>query len=100
VVDIFGPEDISFNQVAQTLSDVLAVPVAHVQVPREQLRAGLLAAGVSADIADQLLELNDAIAQGRLHGVAESGRQGKTTFAEFARQVVVRAYRYHTAKAG
>jgi len=100
VADVFGPDDISFNQVAQTLSEVLAVPVAHVQVAREQLRAGLLAAGVSADVADQLLELYDAIAQGRLHGVAESGRQGKTTFAEFARQVVVRAYRYHTAKAG
>ena len=100
VVDIFGPEDISFNQVAQILSEVLAVPVAHVQVQREQLRAGLLAAGVSADVADQLLELYDAIAQGRLHGVAESGRQGKTTFAEFARQVVIRAYRHHTAKAG
>jgi len=100
VVDVFGPEDIGFNQVAQTLSEVLAVPVAHVQVPREQLRAGLLAAGVSADLADQLLELYDAIAQGRLHGVAESGRQGKTTFAEFARQVVVRAYRHDTAKAG
>ncbi len=100
VLDIFGPEDISFNQVAQTLSEVLAVPVKHVQVPREQLRAGLLAAGLSPDGSDQLLELDDTIAQGRLRGVAESGRQGKTTFAEFARQVVVRAYRHRTAKAG
>jgi uncharacterized protein YbjT (DUF2867 family) len=100
VVDVFGPEDISFDQVALTLAEVLGVPVKHVQVPPEQLRAGLLAAGVSPDGADQLLELNDAIAQRRLHGVAETGNKGNTTFAEFTRQVVVRAYRHQTAKAG
>lgn len=100
VVDVFGPEDISFDQVAHTLAEVLDVPVKHVQVPREQLRAGLLAAGLSPDISNQLLELNDAIAQGRLQGVAKTGIKGKTSFAEFARQVVVRAYRHQTAKAG
>jgi uncharacterized protein YbjT (DUF2867 family) len=100
VLDVFGPEDISFDQVAQTLAEVLGVPVKHVQVSREQLRSGMLAAGLSPDFSDRLLELNEAIAQGWLHGVAESGRQGKTTFAEFARQVVVRAYRHYTAKAG
>jgi len=100
VLDVFGPEDISFDQVAQTLGEVLGVPVKHVQVSREQLRSGMLAAGLSPDFSDQLLELNEAMAQGLLHGVAESGRQGKTTFAEFARQVVVRAYRHYTAKAG
>ena len=100
VVDVFGPEDISFDQVAQTLAEVLAVPVKHVQVSREQLRSGMLAAGLSPDFSDQLLEMYEAIAQGLLQGVADSGRQGKTTFAEFARQVVVRAYRHHTAKAG
>lgn len=100
VVDVFGPEDISFDQVAQTLAEVLAVPVKHVQVSREQLRSGLTAAGLSPDFSDQLLELYEAIAQGLLQGVAESGKKGNTTFEEFAQQAVVRAYRHHTAKAG
>jgi len=100
VLDVFGPEDISFNQVAQTLAEVLALPIQHVQIPPEQLRAGMLSSGLSAEVADQLLELEDAIARGMLHGVAETGREGNTTFAEFARQVVTRAYRHYTAKAG
>jgi uncharacterized protein YbjT (DUF2867 family) len=100
VVDVFGPEEISFNRVAQILSDVFGVPVAHVEVPREQLRAGMLAGGLSPDLADQLLEMYDAIARGRLQGTAESGRKGNTSFAELARQVVLHAYRHQTAKAG
>jgi len=54
-VDVFGPEEISFDRVAQILSDVLGVPVAHVEVPREQLGTGIIAGELSPDFADQLL---------------------------------------------
>jgi uncharacterized protein YbjT (DUF2867 family) len=102
VVDVFGPDDITFNEVASTLADVLGTPVTHVQVPKDQLRAGMLGAGISADAAEQLLELQEGIAAGRLKGVAKTGWKGKMTFAEFARQVVLRAIRSRSdmAKAG
>ena len=102
IVDVFGPDEITFNEVADTLAQVLGRPVMHVQVPRDQMRAGMQTAGLSADAAEQLLELNDAIAQGMLKGVAETGWKGKMTFAEFARQVVARAYNSQSgmAKAG
>jgi uncharacterized protein YbjT (DUF2867 family) len=101
-VDVFGPEDITFDEVADTLAQVLRRAVMHVQVPREQMRAGMQAAGISPDGAEQLLELNDAIAQGLLKGVAEAGWKGKMTFEEFAQQVVMRAYHSQSgmAKAG
>jgi len=102
IVDVFGPEEITFNEVAETLSVVLGRPVKHLQVPREKLRAGMLAAGISPDLAEQLLELQDGIANGRLKGVADDALGGKTTFGEFARQVVSRAYKSQPgmAKAG
>jgi len=102
VIDVFGPDEITFNELADTLAQVLGRAVMHVQVPREQLRSGMQAAGISADGAEQLLDLNDAIARGRLKGVAKTGWEGKTPFAEFVRQVVLRAYNSQSgmAKAG
>jgi len=102
VVDVFGPDEITYQEIADTLAQVLGRAVMHVQVPREQLRAGMQAAGISPDAAEQLLELQDAIAHGRLKGVAETGWKGKMTFSEFARQVVLRAYNSQSgiAKAG
>jgi uncharacterized protein YbjT (DUF2867 family) len=102
IVDVFGPEEITFSQLAETLTRVLKKQIRHVVVPREQLRAGMQAAGISPDGAEQLLELQDGIAQGRLRGVAKQSWKGKMTFEEFAQQVVLRAYKSQPdmAKAG
>lgn len=102
IMDVFGPEEISFNQVAEALTQVLKRQVRHVLIPREQLRAGMLAAGISPDGAEQLLELQDGVAQQRLKGVAAEAWKGKMTFEEFAQQVVLRAYKSQPsmAKAG
>ena len=93
VIHIFGPEEITFGQVAETVSGAIGKTVAHVVVGADQFLEALTGMGVSRDAADQLLELETAIAN---HLVAppegSTVRTGTTTFTQFAREVVAPAY--------
>ena len=93
VVHILGPEEISFAQVASTVSEAIGKPVAHVVIEADQLRGAMLGMGISADVADQLLELEDAITKGLAPPEGSTVRTTATTFAAFAREVVAPAYR-------
>lgn len=53
-----GPEPLTQDEVAARLTAVLGRPVAHVEVTPEQARAGMLAAGLPAWLADDLLALD------------------------------------------
>ena len=99
-VDILGPESISFDQVAATIGDAIGKPVRHVQIPPDAMKAALSSAGLSADLAAQLVELQQAMAEGRLSDlVGDLKWKGKTTFKEFANVVIKPAYRQTTAAA-
>lgn len=99
-VDVSGPENISFDQVAATVSEAIGKPVRHVQVPPDALKAALTSAGLSADLAAELVELQQAMADGRLsEQVGDLRWKGKVTFAKFAQEVIKPAYRQATAAA-
>ncbi len=93
VVHILGPEEISFARVASTVSEAIGKPVAHVVIEADQLRSAMLDMGISADMAEQMLELEDAITKGLAPPEGSTVRTTATTFAAFAREVVVPAYR-------
>ena len=93
VIHILGPERISFAQVASAVSEAIGKPVAHVVIEADQLRSALLAMGISADVTEQLLELEDAITKGLVPPEGSTVRTTGTTFAAFAREVVAPAYR-------
>src|SRR5437868_379265 len=99
-VDIFGPENISFDQVAATVGEAIGKPVRHVQIPPDALKNALTSAGLSADLAAQLLELQQAMSDGMLRAVVGDLRwKGKSTFRQFANEVIKPAYRQATAAA-
>jgi uncharacterized protein YbjT (DUF2867 family) len=99
-VDIFGPENVSFDQVAATVGEAIGKPVRHVQIPPDALKAALTSAGLSADSASELVELQQAMADGLLReGVGDLRWKGKVTFAKFAQEVIKPAYREATAAA-
>ena len=99
-VDISGPENISFDQVAATVGEAIGKPVRHVQIPPDALKAALSSAGLSADLAAELVELQQAISKGILVELAGDLRwKGKVTFAQFANEVIKPAYRQATAAA-
>ena len=93
VVHLLGPEEISFARVASTVSEAIGKPVAHVVIEADQLRSAMLGMGISADVAAQLLELEDAITKGLAPPEGSTVRTTATTFAAFAREVVATAYR-------
>jgi uncharacterized protein YbjT (DUF2867 family) len=59
-VPVLGPEDLSCNDMAQIMSEVLKRPVRYQQVPGEAFKAGLLGHGMSEAMAQGLLEMRQA----------------------------------------
>lgn len=99
-VDICGPENISFDQVAATVGEAIGKPVRHVQIPPAALKAALSSAGLSADLAAELVELQQALSEGILRELVGDLRwKGKVSFAQFANEVVKPAYRQASAAA-
>ncbi len=68
---ITGPEALTYAQVAETMSRVLGRPVRLEEVPAEQARAGMVAAGVPEWLADGLGELDAVTRTGAAAGVTD-----------------------------
>jgi uncharacterized protein YbjT (DUF2867 family) len=92
IVDVLGPEKISYDYVAEVVGQVIEKPVKHVQIPASALKSALLTAGLSEDYANELVELDQAIATGGLN-ILEGNTtwRGKKTFLEFAHEVIAPA---------
>jgi uncharacterized protein YbjT (DUF2867 family) len=63
-VPVMGPEDLSYNDMAQIISDVLAKPVRFQQIPGEAYKARLLERGMSEAMAQGNLDMMLAKNQG------------------------------------
>ena len=70
------------------------------QIPPDALKNALTSAGLSADLAAQLLELQQAMSDGVLRALVGDLRwKGKSSFKQFANEVIKPAYRQATAAA-
>jgi uncharacterized protein YbjT (DUF2867 family) len=56
-VPLLGPEDLSFNDMAQVMSDVLGKPVRFQQIPGEAFKARLTGFGLSDGMAQAMLDM-------------------------------------------
>jgi uncharacterized protein YbjT (DUF2867 family) len=56
-VPLLGPEDLSFNDMAQVMSDVLGKPVRVQQIPGEAFKARLTGFGLSDGMAQAMLDM-------------------------------------------
>jgi uncharacterized protein YbjT (DUF2867 family) len=63
-VPVLGPEDLSFNDMAQIMSEVLGKPVRFQQVPAEDFKATLTARGTSEAMAQATVDMLLAKDQG------------------------------------
>jgi uncharacterized protein YbjT (DUF2867 family) len=100
IVDVMGPEDISFDETTAALTAVTGKTIRHVPVPGEALKQGLVNAGTSLEVAESFVEMNEALAAGlgsELLGDAKF--IGKTTIGQFVRDVFLPAYRQATGLA-
>jgi uncharacterized protein YbjT (DUF2867 family) len=89
-VMLYGPEELSYDDVAAILTRELGKPVAHVQVTPEQAREAMLGMGLAPDMVKDYLELYEAFGTGRIvQGLPDRPNlRGATTFEEFARTVI------------
>ena len=63
-VAVLGPEDLSFNDMAQIMSEVLGQPVRYQQIPAEALKNRLTGAGMSDVMAQATVDMMVAKDQG------------------------------------
>lgn len=59
-----GPQALSFDEVARTLSQRIGTTIPHVRVPRDAVRNALVTAGAAPWFADDMAELHEMLAVG------------------------------------
>jgi len=64
ILDVNGPEAVTQDQVAALLAEVSGRPVTHIGVSADQLRDGLIGAGLPPFVAGLLVDFDVAAAQG------------------------------------
>jgi uncharacterized protein YbjT (DUF2867 family) len=91
VRELHGPADLSFNQVANVLSDVLGRKIVFVRCDPREARQALLDNAVSENVADLMVEMYDAFETGRLRTVQQRSvaTTTPTTLAQFVREVML-----------
>jgi hypothetical protein len=80
-----------FNVVATSLSDAVGQKVVYLPCQPREMRQHLFEANVSENIADQMLEMYDAIESGRMKSLRPrtAGITTTTTLAEFVHDTLV-----------
>lgn len=91
---LLGPQDITYQQVAQILSEELERPVTFNEISLEQARDALIAQGLNPEGVAALIELSDWARRGMPDSGAERTPETTTptSFRQFAREVLKPAY--------
>lgn len=94
VIELEGPQRVTFDENAAAISRALDRTIAHVTVSADAARTALRSIGMTEDAAARVVELYEALGSGYLGGpLPETPRKTKTTIDAFAREVLVPAYR-------
>ena len=84
-----GPDALTYDELASALSARLGRPIAHVSLPPEDLRGGMVAEGVPEPLADRLLDLERYFREGRASAITRDIERvtGRVTrpFSEYLR---------------
>lgn len=88
-VPVLGPEDLSFNEMAHIMSEVLDTPVRFQQIPAEAFKANLAGFGMSDAMAQGLLDMAVAKDNGLDNAVARTPQSATpTTFRQWCEEVL------------
>ena len=93
VIDIVGPQEISFDEWARMAGQAVGKQIRVVTVPSDRLKIAMSQSGMSPEMAALLVEMEEASPTilGQFKG--EQKRTGKVTFAQFAREVFAPGYK-------
>ncbi len=89
---LLGPEDLSFNDIAAIVSEVLGREVRYSQVPFDGFKAQLKERGMSENFAQGYIDMMRAKNEGMDNSVARSlEHTGPTTYRQWAEEVLMPA---------
>lgn len=92
-VALLGPEDLSFNDMAAIITDVLGTAIRFQQVPADQQRDGFLGRGYSEAMADGMVDMAVAKDDGLDNAVVRTpDNTTPTTFREWAEDTLKPAF--------
>ncbi len=91
VQELHGPVDLSFREVAEILTETLGRKIVYIKCDRDEMRDMMLKNAMSENAADLMLELYEAVENGRLRLTQPRSPETTTptTLAEFARDVIL-----------
>ncbi len=92
VIDIVGPQEISYDEWARIAGQAIGKPIRVVTVPGDKLKAAMIQSGMSPEMAALLVEMEEAYPKIQGHFKGEQKRTGKVTFSQFAREVFAPGY--------
>jgi uncharacterized protein YbjT (DUF2867 family) len=86
---VLGPEDLSFNDMAKIMSDVLGKPVRFQQIPFEAFKARLTASGMSEAMAQGMVDMMVAKNEGMDNAVPRTPQSTTpTSFRQWCEEVL------------
>jgi uncharacterized protein YbjT (DUF2867 family) len=91
VMELVGPEDVSFDEAAQAIGGAVGKKVAHMECTADQLIDALVAIGISKNVASSYAQLYQRFREGRFDPETKP-RRGEMTFKTFAKVVFAPAY--------
>lgn len=92
-LDVLGPEDLSANDMAAILTDVLGTPVRYERGDREEHRKHLVGYGMSEAMAASMIAMDIAKERGLDDGATRTPEgTGPTTFRQWAQDVLRPAF--------
>jgi uncharacterized protein YbjT (DUF2867 family) len=93
VVDIVGPQELSFDEWARIAGQAIGKPIRVITVPGDKLKSAMSQGGMSTEMAALLVEMEEASPKilGQFRG--DQKRTGKVTFAQFSREVLAPVYK-------
>ncbi|WIE73927.1 NAD(P)H-binding protein [Curtobacterium sp. MCJR17_020] len=92
-VPVLGPEDLSFNDMAAIITDVLGTPIRFQQVPAQQQKDGFLGRGYSEAMAAGMVDMAVAKDNGLDNAVARTRENTTpTTFREWVEDTLKPAF--------
>ncbi len=99
--ELLGAEDVSYSQAALVIGKAIGSPgLTYVQLPPEELKPAYMQMGVSASMADLLLEMDHSINSGYIEFERRSPKNTtNTTLDQFVAEVFVPAFRGKAASA-
>lgn len=88
-VAVLGPEDLSFNDMAQIMSEVLGRPIHYQQIPGESLKASMIERGASEAMAQGVIDMMIAASEGIYSNEPRTSRSiTPTSFRQWCEEVL------------